>query len=119
LKEAMISAPVLALPDFSAPFVLETDASGSGLGAVMKQKGRSIAYYSSSLGHKNAALSTYEKEELAIIEALKRWRHYFLGNDLIIRTDHQSLQFMTDQKLASSIQHKLLLKLLEFHFQLE
>lgn len=64
-------------------------------------------------------MSTYEKEALTIIEALKRWRHYFLGNDLIIRTDHKSLQFMTDQKLANSIQHKLMLKLLEFNFQLE
>ncbi|KAM3402087.1 hypothetical protein ACQJBY_006188 [Aegilops geniculata] len=119
LKQALISAPLLALPDFSAPFLLETDASGTGLGAVMMQNGQPIAYYSSVLCPKNAALSTYEKEALAIMEALKRWRHYFLGNDLIIRTDHQSLQFMTDQKISTSIQHKLMLKLLEFNFQLE
>lgn len=115
----MISTPVLALPDFASPFVLEIDASGTGLGAVMMQHGKPIAYYSSTLCPKNAALSTYEKEALAIIKALKRWRHYFLGNDLIIRIDHQSLQFMTDQRVATSIQHKLMLKLLEFHFVLE
>lgn len=92
LKQAMISAPVLALPNFSETFVLETDASGLGIGAVMMQNGRPLAYYSSTLCPRNAALSTYEKEALAIIAALKRWRHYFLGNDLIIRTDHQSLK---------------------------
>ena len=85
----------------------------------MMQQGRPIAYYSSALCPRNAALSTYEKEALAIIEALKRWRHYFLGNDLIIRTDHKSLQFMTDKKISTSIQYKLMLKLLKFNFQLE
>ncbi|KAE8795284.1 putative retrotransposon protein [Hordeum vulgare] len=119
LKQAMIKARVLALPDFSEPFTLETDASRVGLGAVMMQKGRPLAYYSSTLCPKNAALSTYEKEALAIIAALNRWRHYFLGNDLIIKTDHQSLQFMTDQKITTSIQHKLMLKLLEFNFTLQ
>lgn len=82
----------------------------------MMQNGRAIAYYSSSLCPRNAALSTYEKEALAIVEALKRWRHYLVGHKLIIRTDHQSLKFMTDQKLHTGIQHKLMLKLLEFDF---
>jgi hypothetical protein len=119
LKLAMTSAPVLGLPDFSQPFILETDASGYGLGAVIMQNGRAIACYSSSLCPRNAALSTYEKEALAIIEALKRWCHYFLGHKLIIRTDQESLKFMTDQRIATSIQHKLMLKLLEFDFTLE
>lgn len=119
LKQALITAPVLALPDFSSPFVLETDASGTGLGAVLMQQGKAIAYYSSTLCPTNAAMSTYEKEALAIVEALKRWRHYLVGNKLVIRTDHQSLKFMTDQKLTTSIQHKLMLKLLEFDFKLE
>ena len=64
-------------------------------------------------------MSAYEKAALGIIEALKRWRHYFLGNDLIIKTDHQSLQYMTDQKITTRIQHKLMLKLLEFNFTLQ
>jgi hypothetical protein len=119
LKQNMITAPVLGLPNFTIPFILETDASGTGLGSVLMQEGRPLAYYSSSLCPKNAALSTYEKEALAIIESLKRWRHYFLGHKLIIRTDQESLKFMTDQRIASSIQHKLMLKLLEFDFTLE
>ena len=73
------------------------------------QSGRPIAYLSQSLGPKDLAQSTYYKEALAIIEALKKWRHYFIGNLLIIRTDHQSLKYMIDQRLAEGVQHKLLL----------
>jgi hypothetical protein len=119
LKQALISAPVLALPNFSQPFVLETNASGSGLGAVLMQDGKALAYFSVALGPKNTALSTYEKEALAVLEAVKRWRHYFLGNKLIIRSDQQSLKYITDQRIAEGIQHKLMLKLLEFDFTVE
>jgi hypothetical protein len=119
LKQALISAPVLALPNFSQPFVLETDASGSGLGAVLMQDGKALAYFSVALGPKNTALSTYEKEALAVLEAVKRWRHYFLGNKLIIQSDQQSLKYITDQRIAEGIQHKLMLKLLEFDFTVE
>jgi hypothetical protein len=103
LKKALTTATVLALPNFSEPFILETDISGSGLGAVLMQKGRAIAYYSTALGPCNAALSVYEKEALAILESLKHWRHYFLGGKLIIRSDHQSLKFITDQRVSEGI----------------
>jgi len=96
LQKALVTAPVLALPNFKIPFILETDAPGHGIGAVLMQDGRPLAYYSSSLCPRNAALSTYEKEALAILEALKKWRHYLLGNDVIIKTDQQSLNFITD-----------------------
>ena len=119
LQQALITAPVLALPNFSQPFVLETDASGKGIGAVLMQQGRPIAYYSSALCPRNAALSTYEKEALAILEALKRWRHYLLGRELIIKTDQQSLKFITDQKIIEGVQHKLMMKLLEFNFKIQ
>jgi hypothetical protein len=57
----LVSAPVLALPDFSKAFTVETDASDKGVGAVLMQQGHPIAYLSKGLGAKNAALSTYEK----------------------------------------------------------
>lgn len=119
LKQLMTTCPVLALPDFSKPFVLETDACGAGLGAVLMQNGRPLAYMSKSLGPKAAAQSVYAKEALDILEALKKLRHYLLGNPLIIKTDQQSLRFMTTQKLTEGIQHKLLLKLLEFDYTIE
>jgi transposase InsO family protein len=64
-------------------------------------------------------MSTYDKEALAILEALKKWRHYFLDSDLIIKTDQKSLKYITEQKVAEGIQHKLLLKLLQFNYTIE
>jgi hypothetical protein len=92
--------------------VLEADACGYGIGAVLMQNSKPIAFMSQAIGPKAAALSTYDKEALAIIEAIKKWKHYFAGSSLIIRTDQQSLRFIQDQKLTEGVQHKLLVKLL-------
>jgi hypothetical protein len=119
LKQVMSQPPLLALPDFKLPFTLETDACHSGIGAVLMQQARPLAYFSKSLGPKNADKSVYEKEAMAILEALKKWRHYFLGNKLIIKTDQSSLKYLASQKLLEGIQHKLMLKLLEFDFSIQ
>ncbi|CAA0823302.1 Uncharacterized mitochondrial protein AtMg00860, partial [Striga hermonthica] len=76
LKKAMLSAPVLALPDYNKPFVLETDASGQGVGVVLMQEGQPIAFMSKVLCPKNQALSINEKEFLAVLMAVQRWRYY-------------------------------------------
>lgn len=119
LKHSLITAPVMALPNFSEAFTLETDASGHGIGSVLMQKGRPIAFFSKSLGSRSAASSTYDKEAMAILESLKRWRHYFLGTDLIIKTYQKSFKYITEQKVSGGVQHKLLLKLLEFNYKIE
>lgn len=67
LKKAMINPPVLALPDMSKPFIIETDASGLGIGAVLMQEGHPIAFISKALGPRQQGLSTYEREMLAIL----------------------------------------------------
>jgi hypothetical protein len=87
LKQVMSQPPLLALPNFTLPFVLETDACDTGLGALLMQESKPLADFSRALGPKNAAMSVYEKEALAILEALKKWRNYFLGNKLVIKTD--------------------------------
>ncbi|KAL0451852.1 UNVERIFIED_CONTAM: Retrovirus-related Pol polyprotein from transposon [Sesamum latifolium] len=79
LKDLMTKAPVLALPDFSQPFVVETDACGGGIGVVLMQNGRNIAYLSKALALKNLGLSTYEKEFLALLMAVTKWKHYLQG----------------------------------------
>ena len=94
LKQIMSSAPVLALPDFSKPFILETDASGYGIGDVLTQGNGPIAYLSKVLGVKNSALSTYEKEFLAVLMAIEKWKHYLQGHHFIVRTDQKSLKHL-------------------------
>ncbi|MCH89429.1 transposon Tf2-1 polyprotein, partial [Trifolium medium] len=101
LKKAVTSAPVLALPNFSQPFVLETDASNIGLGAVLSQQGHPIAYFSKKLGPNVQKQSAYLREFRAITEALAKFRHYLLGHKFIIRTDQQSLKALLDQSLQT------------------
>lgn len=87
LKKAMVTAPVLKLPNFREPFVVETDASQEGIGAVLMQGKRPIAFLSKKLGVRNQSLSTYEKELLALFTAVTKWRHYLLGAEFTIKTD--------------------------------
>jgi hypothetical protein len=119
LKQAMIQPPVLSLPDLNQPFVVETDASGSGLGAVLMQAGHPIAFISKALGPRQQALSTYEREMLAILQAVTKWRHYLWGRHFTIRTDHVSLKYMLAQKVSYPSQHIWLTKLLGFDYDIE
>jgi hypothetical protein len=71
LKQALVSALVLALPDYKLQFTVETDACDVGIGAVLSQAGHPIAYVSRALGPRNQGLSVYEKEYLAILLAVQ------------------------------------------------
>jgi hypothetical protein len=76
LKVALVSAPVLALPNFSKKFQLETDASDQGVGVVLIQEGHPLAFIRKALGPRTRGLSTYEKDYLAILIAMDQWRAY-------------------------------------------
>lgn len=115
----MSNTPVLALPNFQLPFTLETDACAYGLGAVLSQQGHPIAYYSKTLGPVNQKLSIYEKEFLAIMMAVDKWRCYLQRGPFIIKTDHKSLCHLDDQILGTELQQKAMTKLmgLQYSFQ--
>jgi len=87
IKAALTQAPVLILPNFSQSFVLETDASGIGIGAILSQKQRPIAYFSKKLSPRMQNQSAYAREMYDITETLAKFRHYLLGHHFIIRTD--------------------------------
>ena len=73
LKTAMSTALVLALQNFNKPFVVECDASGEGIGAVLMQEGRPVAYMSKALSSQSRQLSTYERKMLAILHTVTKW----------------------------------------------
>ncbi|KAK1667336.1 hypothetical protein QYE76_055495 [Lolium multiflorum] len=118
LKTALITAPVLAIPDFKLQFVVDTDACDVGIGAVLSQQGHPVAYVSRTLGPRNKGLSVYEKEYLAIILAIQQWRPYLQVGEFLIRIDHKSLAHLTDQRLHTDWQQKLLTKLMGFQYKI-
>lgn len=116
LKSAMVSAPVLALPDFTQPFVIETDALGTGLGAVLMQDNHPIAFFSKQFCPKLLRSSTYIRELHAITSAAKRWRQYLLGHRFTILTDHKSLKELMCQGVQTPEQQIYLAKLLGYDY---
>lgn len=113
-----MTAPVLALPDFKVHFELQTDASDHGIGAVLRQVKHPVAFLSKSLGPKNRALSTYEKEGLAILMAVDHWRTYLQHAEFIIHTDQRSLVHLEDQRLATPWQQKIMAKMLGLRYRI-
>uniref|UniRef100_A0A2N9J2Z8 Reverse transcriptase n=2 Tax=Fagus sylvatica TaxID=28930 RepID=A0A2N9J2Z8_FAGSY len=119
LKLAVSNPPVLALPNFNKSFVVECDASGYGIGTVLMQESRPIAYYSQGLKGKNLFLSTYEKELLALVLSVKKWRPYLLDKAFVIKTDQQSLKHLLEQRVGTPMQQKWITKLLGYPFVVE
>lgn len=108
----------MTLPDYTKPFIIETDASGTGVGAILMQQGRPIAYYSKALTPKQQSLSTYEKELWAIVLATHKWHSYLHGHRFIIKTDHQSLKYLLEQRLSMMLQQKWLAKLMGLDYEI-
>lgn len=116
LKQAMIVTPMLALPDFSVPFVVETDSSGFGMGSVLMQRGHPIAYFSKQFCPKLLRSLTYIRKLHTITTAVKCWRQYHLGHAFVILTDHKSHQELMTQPVQSPEQHVYLTKLLGYNY---
>lgn len=111
LKKAMSSPPTLGLPNFADKFIIETDTSSTGMGAVLVQQGRPLAFASKALGARQQSSFAYERELMAMIFAIQQWRSYLVGRTFVIRMDHLPLKHLLEQRSISPEQLKWVNKL--------
>lgn len=119
LKEVMSTFPILVLPNFSQPFVLECDASGVGIGAVLMQNRHLITFESWKLKEMERLYFIYNKEMLAIMHALAKFRQYLVCRRFVVRMDHNSLRYFLEQKDLNERQHKWVSKIQAYDFDIE
>jgi hypothetical protein len=118
LKSALISALVMALPDFSKTFFVETHLSDFGIGAVLMQDGHPLAFVSKFVGPGSRGLSTYEKEYIVVILVVDQWRSYLQYGEFVILTDHKNLSHLSEQRLHIVWQQKVFTKLLGIDYKI-
>ena len=116
LKDALCNAPVLALPDFQKPFEVICDACGVGLGAVLLQDGRPLAFEGKRLTSAEQNYDVGEQEMLAVVHALELWRCYLDGTEFTVVTDHSPNTFFANKKLLSPRQRRWAERLSPFKF---
>ncbi|KAH9780584.1 Endonuclease [Citrus sinensis] len=97
IKQKLTNAPLLSLPNFNKTFEIECDALGIGIGAVLMEEGRPIAYFSEKLSGAALNYPTYDKELYALVRALETWQHYLWPKEFVIHTDHESLKHLKGQ----------------------
>ncbi|KAL4017014.1 hypothetical protein IC575_024685 [Cucumis melo] len=108
LNQKLVTAPVLTVPDGSGSFVIYSDASKKGLGCVLMQQGKVVAYASRQLKSHEQNYPTHDLELAAVVFALKIWRHYLYGEKIQIFTDHKSLKYFFTQKELNMRQRRWL-----------
>ena len=98
LKQKVAKYPILVLPDFNKVFTVECDASGFAIGVVLSQEDRPVAFFSEKLNEAKKKYSSYDLELYAMVQALKKWRHYLLPKEFIVYTDNHALSFLNGQE---------------------
>ncbi|KAL0411708.1 UNVERIFIED_CONTAM: Transposon Ty3-G Gag-Pol polyprotein [Sesamum latifolium] len=101
IKEKHTHAPLLALPDSGKTFEIECDASGIGIGGVLMQGGRPVAYFSEKLSGLTLNYPTYDKELYALVRVLETWQHYLWPKEFVIHSDHKALKYIKSQSKLS------------------
>ncbi|XP_071678170.1 uncharacterized protein [Lolium perenne] len=119
LQRALTTGPVLQMPDFDEPFVVDCDTSGIGFGAVLHQGEGPLAFFSRPFAARHHKLAAYERELIGLVQAVRHWRAYLWGRTFRVRTDHYSLKFLLDQRLSTVPQHQWISKLFGFDFTVE
>jgi hypothetical protein len=119
LKQALITAPLLQMPDFSKRFVVDCDASGAGFGAVLHQGDGAITFFSRAVALHHQKLPAYERELIGLVKAVRHWRPYLWGRAFTVRTYHYSLKFILDQRLSTIPQHTWVSKLFGYDLTVE
>jgi hypothetical protein len=110
---------ILALPDFSIPFTLKCDASGEGIGDVLMQNKHPLAYESRKLMGPELLYIIYDKEMLAIMHALAKFRQYLVGARFVVKSDQNSLKYILEQKDLNERQQKWVSKIQAYDFDIE
>ncbi|XP_029574004.1 uncharacterized protein LOC115165110 [Salmo trutta] len=123
LKRALMEAPVLASPDPNRPFILDTDASNEGLGAVLAQRGPDgehvVAYYSRTFDKAEKRYCVTRRELLAVVAAVRHFKYYLGGLPFVVRTDHSALQWLLSFKEPEGQIARWLEELQPYDFQVE
>jgi hypothetical protein len=118
IKEVMCKAPILTTLDFTKTFIVECDASRNGIGVVLMQEGRPLAFESQPLKGKDLHKPIYEKEIMEILHALNKWCPYLIGRHFKVKTNHDSLKYFLEQRLSSEEQQKWVTKILGYDFEI-
>jgi hypothetical protein len=97
LKKRLTETPLLVLPEFTKTFEVKCDASGIGIGGVLVQERKLVAYFSEKLGGAQLNYFVYDKELYALVRVLETWKHYLWPKEFVIHSDHKALKYLNGQ----------------------
>lgn len=94
MKRRVVEQPILVLPNFHKVFTIKCDASNKAIGGVLNQEGRPIAFFSEKLNEAKQKYSIYDLDMYAMVQSLRKWKHYLCQREFIVYTDNHALRFL-------------------------